>query len=297
MKSTKNRNYKTNHSITVYFETNVFRDLAENRVRVAEKKLSVLKKSLSQDRIVIVPSFEVFEELVSVLKLDPALSKEFCRFYDNLVNWKYCLKTMDQMLAVDITSFANRGTAACHFKSVDESSQFIQSIRANKYILPKDLIQDLIKKSTIQKNTFVTNVLNVSDKFKSKRNKKSSNKKEYEKEFLSFWKPRGYAEKVAEMFVRDSSELAKIRARGLGEFIKLPTIRLTVGYILHSKYKQVVDGAVCKSSDFYDFRHAVIAGAVGNIVTEDKKLYNAIHHIPDHNVKVWSLDEFIGQVL
>ena len=45
-----------------------------------------------------------------------------------------------------------------------------------------------------------------------------------------------------------------------------------------------------------DFRHAVIAGAVGNIVTNDNKLRNAIHHIPSHNVRIWSLDEFITQL-
>jgi hypothetical protein len=68
-------------------------------------------------------------------------------------------------------------------------------------------------------------------------------------------------------------------ARGLTGLIKLPTIRLAVGYILHSKYKQMADGAIPKESDAYDFRHAVIAGAVGNIVTNDNKLRNAIHHI------------------
>lgn len=297
MKSTKNRNRKNNNSLTVYFETNVFRDLAENREGAADKKLPVLKKNISKDRIVIVPSFEVFEELVSVLRLDPALSKKFSQLYDNLVDWDHCLKPMDQILVDDIISFANTGTATCPFNPVDESSPFIQSIRANRYVLPKELLKGLIDKGMVQKQTFVKNVLSVSDQFKPKRNKKGSSKKEYEKEFLSFWQPRGYAEKVAEMFVRDNSELAEIQARGLGEFIKLPTIRLAVGYILHSKYKQVADGAVCKRSDFYDFRHTVIAGAVGNIVTEDKKLCNAIHHIPDHNVKVWSLDEFIGQVL
>lgn len=292
-----NRNYEDKNVFTAYFETNVFRDLAENRGGAADKKLPVLKKNISKDRIVIVPSFEVFEELVSVLKLDPDLSKKFCRFYDNLVNWEYCLKTMDQILADDITSFANTGKAACHFKPVDESSKFIQSIRSNKYVLPKKLLRDLSKKSDIQKDNFVTKVLSIPNKFQCRGTKNSSSKKEYEKEFLSFWQPKGYAEKAAESFVKDSIELSKIRTRGLGKFIKLPTVRLTVGYILHSKYRQVADKAVCKKSDFYDFRHAVVAGAVGNIVTEDKKLRNAINHIPDHNVKVWSLEEFISQVL
>jgi hypothetical protein len=295
MKSMNNRNYEDKNFFTAYFETNVFRDLAENRDGTADEKMPVLKKNISKDRIVIVPSFEVFEELVSVLRLDPALSKKFCQLYDNLVSWDHCLKPMDQILADDITIFANTGTAACPFNPVDESSPFIQSIRAKRYVLSKELLKDLIDKGMVQKQTFVKNVLSVSDQFKPNRNKKGSSKKEYEKEFLSFWQPKGYAEKVAEMFVRDSSKLAKIQAIGLGEFIKLPTIRLAVGYILHSKYKQVADGAVCKSSDFYDFRHAVIAGAVGNIVTKDKKLKNAINHVPGHGIKVWTLDEFMTE--
>jgi len=297
MKSTKNRNSENKNPFTIYFETNVFRDLAENRDGDADKKLTALKKNISQGRTVIVPSFEVFEELVSVLKFDAALSKKFCRLYDNLVDWDYCLKPMDQILADDITSFANTGTVTCPFNPVDESSPFIQSIRANKYVLPKNLLKDLIAKGKVQKNNFVKNVLNVSEQFKPKGNKKVCSKKQYEKEFLSFWEPGGYAEKAAEMLVRNGMELSKIRARGLAKFIKLPIIRLAVGYILHSKYKQVADGAVCKDSDFYDFRHTVIAGAIGNIVTEDKKFCNAINHIPSHNVKVWTLDKFIAKVL
>ncbi|MHC4488696.1 MAG: hypothetical protein ACYSW7_05905 [Planctomycetota bacterium] len=285
----KNRKFK--NAFTVYFETNVLRDLVENRGGATDKKLPVLRKKISQGRIVIVPSFEVFEELVSVLQLDPTLSKKFCRLYDNLVNWDYCLKPMDQILADDITSFATTGAAACPFNPVDESSSFIQSIRANRYVLRKKLLKDLIDKGTAQKRSFAKNVLSVSEQFKPKRNKKASSRKDYESQFLSFWEPGGYAEKVAEMLVRNSKESSKIRARGLTEFIKLPTIRLAVGYILHSKYKQVADGAVCKNSDFYDFRHAVIAGAVGNIVTQDKKLRNAINHVPEHNIIVWTLDE------
>jgi len=295
MKSTKNRNCENKNALTFYFETNVFRDLAENRIRAADKKLSVLKKNISQGRIVIVPSFEVFEELVSVLKLNPAVSKKFCQLYDNLVDWDYCLKPMDEILAEDITSFANTGKEACPFKPVDASSLFIQSIRANIYVLPKQLLDDLIDKGKDKKHTFVKNVLCVSDQFKPKKDKKPLRKKDYESEFLSFWEPGGYAEKAAEMLVRNSKELSKIRIRGLAEFIKLPTIRLAVGYILHSKYKQVADGAVCKNSDFYDFRHAVIAGAVGNIITQDRKLSNAIDHVPNHSIKVWTLDQFITE--
>lgn len=297
MKSMKNRSSKNKVPFAVYFDTNIFRNLAENRKGKADKKLTVLKKNISQGRIVIVPSFEVFEELVSVLKLDTALSKKFCQLYDNLVNWDYCLKPMEEILADDITSFANTGTAACPFNPVDESSPFIQSIRVNRYMLPKELLEDLITKGTNQKNTFVKNVLNVSEQFKPKRNKKTFSKKQYEKEFLSLWDPGGYAEKAAEMLVRDNRELAKIRARGLAQFIKLPVLRLAVGYILHSKYKQVTDGAVCRNSDFYDFRHTIIAGAVGNIVTEDRKLRNAINHVPDHNISVWTLDKFIADIL
>lgn len=295
MKLTKNRNCKDTNTFFAYFETNVLRDFAENREGAADKKLPVLKKNISQGRIVIVPSFEVFEELVSVLKLDPALSKKFCHLYVNLVDWDCCLKPTDQVLTDDIKSFADTGRAACPFNPVDESSPFIKSMRANRYVLPKELLKDLIDKGMIQKHTFVANVLSVSEQFKPKGNKKASSKKDYESKFITLWKPGGYAEKVAKMLVRNSDELSKIRSRGFTEFIKLPTIRLAVGYILHSKYKQVADGAVCKNSDFYDFRHAVIAGAVGNIVTKDKKLKNAINHVPGHGVKVWTLDEFMTE--
>ena len=283
-------------SLIVYFDTNAFRDFAENRNRATEQGITLLRKSISKERVVIAPSFEVFEELVSVLKLDAERSKRFCELYDSLVDWDHCLKPMDEILADDITNYANNGRASCPFNPVDESSPFIQSIRANQYVLPPDLLKNLIDKASHQKNAFVRSVLGVSERFKPKKGTKASQKKVYEQEFRSFWEPGGYAEKLAEMLVRDNRELTKIQTRGLAEFTVLPTIRLAVGYILYSRYKQVADGATPKESDAYDFRHMVIAGAVGNIVTNDNKLKNTIHHVPSHNVKIWSLEEFITQL-
>ncbi|OHB79030.1 MAG: hypothetical protein A2Z25_12230 [Planctomycetes bacterium RBG_16_55_9] len=283
-------------TLIVYFDTNAFRDFAENRNRATEQRITLLRKSISKEQIAIAPSFEVFEELMSVLKLDTERSKRFCKLYDSLVGWDHCLKPMDEILADDITNYANNGKASCPFNPVDESSQFIQSIRASQYVLPPDLLKNLIDKASHQKNDFIRNVLNVSERFKPKTGTKASKKKEYEQEFRSFWEPGGYAEKLAEMLVRDNKKLTEIQSRGLTGLIELPTIRLAVGYILHSKYKQVADGAIPKESDAYDFRHVVIAGAVGNIVTSDTKLTNAINHIPDHNIKIWSLEKFIAQL-
>lgn len=296
MKGNHNTRCRVKSILIVYLDTNAFRDLVEGRHRATEQSLALLRKSISKETIVIAPSFEVFEELVSVLKLYPDRSKKFCQLYDSIVDWDHCLKGMEEILADDITSFAKIGKVACPFRPTHESSQFIQSIRANEYVLPCGLLKDLIDKDGMQKNAFVRNVLNVPDRFRPKTGTKASRKKEYDQEFRSFWEAGGYAEKLAERLVRDNGELTEIRARGLRGLIKLPTIRLAVGYILHSKYKQVADGAIPEESDAYDFRHAVIAGAVGNIVTNDNKLRNAIHHIPSHNVRIWSLDEFIAQL-
>ncbi len=296
MERTHNTKPDDKSTLIVYFDTNAFRDFAEKRNGVTEQQRTLLRKSISKGRIVIAPSFEVFEELVSVLKLDIERSKRFCELYDSLVDWDHCLKPMDQILADDITSYANNGRASCPFDPVDESSLFIQAIRANQYVLPPDLLKNLIDKASQQKNAFVRNVLNVSERFKPKRGTKTSQKRDYEQEFRSFWEPGGYAEKLAQMLVRDNRKLTKIEARGLAEFVMLPTIRLAVGYLLHSKYKQVTNGSVPKESDAYDFRHAVIAGAVGNIVTNDSKLTNAIRHVPGHNIGIWSFETFITQL-
>jgi hypothetical protein len=57
-----------------------------------------------------------------------------------------------------------------------------------------------------------------------------------------------------------------------------------------------VTGANVEPTSHYDFRNAVLAGGVGRIVTEDRKLKNAIKHIPECNINTWALDEFIRQI-
>ena len=76
----------------------------------------------------------------------------------------------------------------------------------------------------------------------------------------------------------------------------LPSVRAGVCYILHTWFKQIVDSAKLKPTTHYDFRNAVLAGGIGRIVTEDKKLRNAINRIPDLDIKSWTFKEFIASV-
>ena len=86
------------------------------------------------------------------------------------------------------------------------------------------------------------------------------------------------------------------RAKGLVNLLSLPTILLPIGYWAHSWFRQVIKGSKEKSSVAFDFRHCILAGAVGCFVTGDEGLADAIEDIPGHDVKVFSLATLIQEL-
>ena len=115
-------------------------------------------------------------------------------------------------------------------------------------------------------------------------------------DFEALWQSGTITEVMASDFAKKMGVLKECQERGIMNLLDVPSVRLGIGYILFNWYLQISENAKVKTTSAYDYRHAVLAGAVGNIITEDKRLRKAIDYIPRHNVDTWTLDEFIDTV-
>ena len=280
----------TSNTYLAYFDVNVFRDLAENRVSGAHGKVATLREGISRKKISISTSFECFAEVAFALNYNACLYKKLRELYYDLADWNHILKDAGQVFGDDILTFAEMGKAASPFVQLDESCPFMKAVKTKQDVLPESVLRSIIDKSHKQSQRFINNVLTPAPL--------SHLKADYDrKDFLRLWEPGNTAEIMVSDFARKLGVLEKCKSRGLMKLLELPTIRLGIGYILHSWYKQVSSDAQMGRSCAYDFRHAVLAGAVGNIVTQDRKLRNAIKTVPGHKVKAWILDQFITKVV
>jgi len=277
--------------MVIYFDTNVFRDLAEKRVPKAEQKINSLIE-LKDREITIAPSFEVLHELLSAPDIDNTTRIKNAQFYLSMVDWTYALKPSNQILSDDIFSLVNVGGPSTPYNAIDsERSGFIQDIKNGQNILPDAEWVKVVAKSRQQNEHFVT-ALFTDFVRKLPKDGKTKLRNSPDKTWNEWWRPGALAEIIANTLV----------VAVVGDTIKkysplvLPTVRTAVGYILHTWYKQIITNAKVNPTAHYDFRNAVLAGGVGRILTGDKKLRNAIRHIHMCNIKVWILDEFLSNM-
>jgi hypothetical protein len=273
----------------VYLDVNVVRDLAEKRISAAETKLEILRENISSRRLAVVPSFECFAEVLFILPHDEAAYERVFQLYCAVADWHHLLGDAADVLKADIISFAETGGPASPFVSVEESSPFMRAVTTGQDVLPRGVLLDIVHKSHDRSKQFVDSVFDP-------RRMESLKGKYKSAEFLGLWEPGHTAEVMASDFAERFGVLDECKDRGLMNLLKLPTVRSCIGYILHTWYRQLRSSAKAEKSCAYDFRHAVLAGAVGSIVTEDKKLRGTITAIPGHNIRAWSLDMLIAQL-
>ena len=276
--------------IVVYFDTNVVRDLAERRGSNASKKVGIILGLNKKDKIAVAPSFEVLYEVLSSPDLSGADRIRNGQFYDSIVNWKYALKASDWMIHDDIVSLARNGGPSSPYCAIDEEqSGFIKSLRSGNSILPGDDWEQVVKEAHCQNKQFVNNVFNNYVR-ELDENSKTELRNCPRKTWEEWWTYGGLAEIIASALDRTGDVVGK------QSLLVLPSVRAAVGYILHNWLQQIVNKAELRPTTHHDFRNAVLAGGVGKIVTGDKKLRNAINHVPGLNVKAWTLDGFIREV-
>jgi hypothetical protein len=272
-----------------YFDTNVVRDLSENRIPEAKKNIAIIRGSIEGGNLILAPSFEVLYELLSSPDLSDKDQIANAQFYDSLVNWKYALKPSNKVLPDDIDSWVRGGGPVSPYRGIDENSGFIQSIRKGEHVLPPRDWARTIKRTNVQNQRFVKTVFSEFVKrmpSKSRRQVKEAPGKIWNK----WWSFGGLADVLADSLA--SGKVSSSRC----SLLAFPTIRTAVGYILHTWQHQICTGAKLKPTAHYDFRNATIAGGVGTIVTEDKNLRNAIKHVPELPVKPYALREIIDTI-
>jgi hypothetical protein len=287
---------KPEEPIDMFFDSNIFGELVAPNNADAVSWSDIIEAKVSEGHIRIIPSWQTIREIFFVLEKDNNLSNQR-DLYRHISDWLYVLKPAEDILRDDILSFAQTGKPELPFVRPNHFLwNYINHIRFGKKLFSKSEFEGLYASQRVLDQGFVKNVLMGVDPEKAKEVRKSKGKSQpnVEIQWINLWQPGDSAHKMAIEFADSLNVLNQCEHRGIKKLLSLPTIRLTIGYILHSWYMQIMNKKTnFQPSDAMDFCHATCAGAVGNIVTSDNKLRAAIEHIPNNNVKAWALRELV----
>ena len=287
--------------VPVYFDTNVFGDLTDVGNPDTSEWLRALRIGISEHRVRIILSFENLQELLigpEHKSNDLQRCRELCR---EIADWLYLLKPAHELFEDDILSFARTGGPSIPFvRPGHELWEYIDPIRFGQ----RDLLRSLQSKDCLSRTMnfergFVNSVLKRAnpDRAKSVRSNIKRHQSNPESQWKALWDDGATAEIMARDFADRLNVLPECEERGLDQLLRVPTVRMTLGYTLHAWYMQIIQQKTSfQPSDAMDSRHATCAGAVGNIVTTDRRFRAAIEHVPDHGVRVRSLNELVSEL-
>lgn len=257
--------------------------------------MSALIAKINNNELIICPSFENLAEIAFVYTHDKEKYLALYLLFCELVNADYIIRPINDIIVNDIVCFANLEITNYFMQPDEDKGWLLSKIRNKQALLSDDEIQKVCEDSMVEKETFRSNVLMAFSEV-TRQEAKAKLKNEQRAGFdtiSSFWRAGGTAENIATCFTEPLGLKDKCCEKGIGKLIEIPTIRVFIGYIINSWYRQVAFDAKEKLSSAYDFRHATCAGVTGNLVTRDKQFKNVIKNIPDLSIDLLSLDDLL----
>lgn len=281
----------------VFLDQNVFADLT-GRVKNAVQYLSKIEASIEKGQLIIVPSVELFDELIPLSQSDEHQFRTRWRLIQELVDWSHALKPANDILTDDILKFANYGKPDNPFATIEWNGYcVIKTLAGMKEPPSTNELQNLTLRLHQFKGSFTSLINRIGKNCYGKKYPKYFTFAQYWQETLNF---SDYRKSLPQLILSDLADKLGVgdicRTKGLVNLLSFPTILLPIGYWTHSWFDQVTKGSKEKSSAAFDFRHCILAGAVGCFVTRDEGLTGAIKEIPGHNVTVFSMPELIHEL-
>jgi len=288
----------SNTTIKVLFDNNIYADISENR-RDSAKHLDVIEKAIAKGIIIIPVSMEIINEIALISHSNRDKFERRWSLLYKLVDWNYCLKVATDLLNDEIKSFAKKGVQTNPFinkeyhlyKIINEFSDMVDPPS-------NDVLEEFANSEYDSKGAF-QDIFNIfGDQWQNHIVSPSGFT------FQQWWgnlldEPRldkSFPKKLLFHLADSINRGYTCRSRGIENLLNYPTILLPMGFWTRSAYDQIVNKRREKPGVGYDFKHTIHAGAIGQIVTGDKVLLRTLREIPGHDVKAFTLDEFIDTI-
>jgi hypothetical protein len=260
--------------------------------------LNKIRILIGLKKLTIIPSVEIFAELIPVSQIDERQYKRRWRQMHRLVNWSKAIKPAAELLKDDFISFANTGHASNPYLTGRGPyyKAFKNLIDMTEPSSPEDEeLKQVVEQELKSKSEFASVINSAGNDWHGNvKFPKTYTFEQYWTETMGVGSDEAncFPKKMANDLAESLGVGEACRKRGLDKLLSIPTILITIGFWTHSWFDQVIKGSNEKTSVDLDFRHSTIAAAVGTFVTGDIKLRDRILAIPGHNIRVYSLQEF-----
>jgi|SRR5216684_5344404 hypothetical protein len=278
-----------------YFDTNIFDNLLKKTGGVIESDEVRLRAAIEADRLSV---------LLSILNIQETLGAHHSRRPDlvlpqlqlilNLTDWDRFVKPCDVLITDDIKHFSWNGEPDQPFIREPPSNQLrsaLQELQLGRRNF--DELDDLIKEDRRQKEGFLQAVEEVQEETRAQiQDLKERGPIPTFQEYLTSQAAEIVARDLAQHIGPEVSRLCE--QRGLAAFLRVPSVRITVGLTLSFIYRTDLEGKRPKIGASRDLQHAPPAAAAADtFVTHDTELAYLLRRVPTSGFQVLSLRELL----
>lgn len=268
----------------VYFDTNVYDLLDEQLQTKIFAPINKLKRAIRADQVRVYTNLVPIEETLGVLRKNPGEGKRRLRLIRTLAKRKRMIRRHTEIIVNDIRSYA---------KGERFQSQFMSPYPELKPVFQvKDLpgLIEVAEENRTHNRGFRDDMRDKFSQFIAPLAQPMIANKEvptFEEYFEANY--RGILEIIAEK----AGNLEGCQERGFEGLLKIPSLNVAVRAQTSLTYANTFLRRLPQQSDSADMQHALIASAVGTLITEDKPLRKALKRASTPYLTVMNLQELL----
>jgi hypothetical protein len=278
----------------VYFDTNVFDNILKRRNNVTAEDEMRLRSALAAGSLSVLLSIINIQETIDARKPEIVLPQ--LRLILDLTDWDQFVKPHDLVLTDDIRHFAWNGEPDRPFFLEPVVNQ-VRSALVRLLDGTGNLsdLDDVIDLNNQQKQKFLRGIEDArADTYQQIQ---ALIEQEHE-EIPSFEQYlANQQEKLARDFARRVGVQDECERRGIAQFLRIKSIKMTAGLGLSFMFRVAVEGKAPKRGASRNLQHLVAAAAAADtFVTHDDELAFIVRRVPMNGFQVTTLRELLDQV-
>lgn len=268
----------------VYFDTNVYDLLDELLQTKLYSPVNKLKRAIRSDQVRIYTNLIPIEETLGALAKRPAEGKRRLRLIRTLAKRKRMIRRHTEIIENDIRSYAKDERFQSQFMSPYPELKAVFQVRDLPALI------EIAKENRNHNRQFRNDMRGKYFEFIAPLAQPIIANREVPI-FEEYFEANALG--ILELVARRAGNLEGCQERGLEGLLKIPSLNVLTRAQVSLTYANTFLGRLPQQGDSPDMQHALVASAVGTLITEDKPLRRALKRADSPYLTVMSLQELL----
>lgn len=279
-----------NAMLEVYFDTNIYNHIHKRHHGVTEADIAKLYTAVRADKIRILTSTPVIEEVLSALLCSERDGLAILMHIRKLAKRKRIIKYHPDLLEDDIIAYSRGRKMLSHFMAPPPNFTKIFTDHGPEHMaILRKIAGDTQKQIQAFRgkmdDSYNKHIRPLAEDIKRQKQQQS---------FEDYWAELSVP--FTELLAQKAGVLAECQARGMEGLLQVRSVRLCTLAQLSLGYSNTYQRTTIDRGDSRDMHHAVLASSLNAFVTHDRRFAGILRRMPVDNFEVIDLNTLLSRI-